>query len=85
MATGILRVLLFDGYTLLIVFPIPAGLLAVYLARSDFHLDWSWAALAGVLMAAAIALVGFLFTRLAAIIVKRRIKRLGYHDIENDA
>ncbi len=85
MATGILRVLLLDGYSLLILFPIPAGLLAVYLARSDFHLNWSWAVLAGVFMAAAIAFVGFIFTRLAAIIVKGRIKRLGYHDVENDA
>jgi hypothetical protein len=85
MATGILRVLLFDGYTLLVLFPIPTGAWAAYLARSKYHLDWSWVAVAGVSMAAAIALVGFIFTRLAAFIVKRRIERLGYHDIENDA
>jgi hypothetical protein len=84
-ATGILRVLLFCGCTLLIVVPIPAGLLAVYLARSDYHLNWSLAVLAGFLMVAAVALVGFILTRLGAIIVERRIKSLGYHDIENAA
>jgi len=85
MAFGILRVLLFCGISLLVLLPIPTGFLAVYLARADYHLDWSWSALAGVLMAGAIALLGLIFRLFGGIIVKHRVKRLGYHDIENDA
>jgi hypothetical protein len=85
MASGILRVLLFDGYAMLVLFPIPIGAMSAYEARHDYHWDWFWVAVAGICGAAAIALVGCVFLGLGAFITKHRVKRLGYHDIENDA
>ena len=81
MATGILRLLLFDGYMLLVM-SIPTGAWGANEARNQYHWDWWWVAIAGVSMSAAIALVGCVFIGLSSFIVKHRVKSLGYHDIE---
>lgn len=85
MASGILQVLLFCGCWLLFMLPIPMGAFTAYHARYEFDLPWSWSVVAGVAIAVALALVGLIFLGLGNFIVKRRIKRFGYHDIENDA
>ena len=85
MATGILRMLEYNGFALLVLFPIPCGAWAAYEARCEFQLDWWSVVVAGVSIAAALALVGCVFLALGSLIAKHHIKSLGYHDIENDA
>jgi len=84
-ATGVLRVLFIDGYSLLIVFPLPLGLWAAYEARTTADLSWFWVVGIGVGIASVTALSGALFLWLGATIVKYRVKKLGYRECEEHA
>ena len=80
--------LLFVG-CMLVIMAIPAGFAVAYVvhsdARSGFHSEWHWTFIVGAVMTGAMALIGFAFLGVVKFIEKRRIKSLGYREVENDA
>jgi len=80
-ATGWLRLLLIDGFMMLVC-SIPWGFGIALVAHYQNHLDWFWAMIGGVIMAVAIAIIGGIFLGLGVLIMKRRIKKQeSSHDV----
>jgi hypothetical protein len=83
-ATGLLRLLLFDGF-MMVVLAAPLGLAIALQEHHESRSDWHSAVFDGAVIGIALALIGGVFLGLGALIVKRRLKSLGYNQDEDMA